>query len=160
MNLEPKIFFTKGTYAITINPDDKRQYIGPQRMIKFRNYINAQVLHLPQKGITYNLYIEISEQLDYKKFTCSNEKSKFPRLHLHGTITFHSKASIKYLLLYFLPQISTWSKYKINTINDINIWDKYCKKQQHIVNEEPITNTYVKTNRGHTAEKLLLFEEM
>ena len=56
------IFYDKGKYAITINPDDKHQfYNAGDRLQSFRSFMNEQMLCYPQYGITYTLYVELSE---------------------------------------------------------------------------------------------------
>lgn len=130
----PTLFYKKGTYAITINPTDKYQYYGKHdRLEKFKTFINEQLVHYPQYGIHYKLWIELSEP--------KNKTVNGPRLHLHGIITFHSKKSVKHFLLNEIYKITRYAVYDIDTIENMETWITYCTKQQHIIDEPPITNT-------------------
>ncbi len=129
------VIYNKGTYAVTLNPSDKWQAFGKvNRIEKVRDCIYSTFIHFPSKGIHYRLYLELSEPMN--SFKCPNG----PRVHVHGTITFHSKKAVKYFLLLGYYQITRIGILDIDTIEDKDLWDKYCKKQQHIIDMDPITN--------------------
>lgn len=135
-------FYEKGTYAITLNPCDKHQSFGNvQRLVKFRNFINESFLHYPQIGIHYKLFIELSECMDKLKISSEvNHQNNGPRLHIHGTLTFHSNKSVRRFLLVELYKLAKIGQVKIKQITDLEGWDKYCTKQKHIMNTSPISN--------------------
>ena len=99
-------FYKNGeTYSITICPSDTHQFVYFSRSMKklnlnqrynnFRNYIIKCLKDI--KSIEYKLYFELSEV----KNTHSN---KYPRLHLHGTITINSVEDFLLKDLYKLQQ--------------------------------------------------------
>lgn len=129
-------FYEKGWYSITINPSDKYQYFGKSdRMQQFRNHVHTGLLFLKAMHIDYHLYTELSEPKDNTKWSKNG-----PRLHCHGIIRFRSTLSIKNFLLMGIYNLTRWCIYDIDTIKDINIWEQYCLKQQHIIKEKPFCN--------------------
>lgn len=148
IDIEDKIVLHAGNvYAITVNPDDTHQYNGVQdRMKLFKDYVNALFLCLPQYGIDYKLYIEISECLINNE---RNNKRPFPRLHVHGFILFSSHDSIKSWLLFHSYRIGKHNDMMIKVIVDEQ-WTSYCTKQQDTINEAPIESVadiYSKVNK-------------
>ncbi len=135
-NKNPSNFLNKGVhYSITINLDDKHQYFGiDDRDKKAHSFMYEQLLHFKSIGITHELYMELSEPK-------SNSISKNgPRLHFHGTIMFHSCKSVKRFLLIEWYKLSRFSNFDIDTINDMDKWVLYCKKQQSIIKMSPLSN--------------------
>lgn len=130
----PTNFFEKGLYSVTINPDDKHQYFGNNdRLQKFRNFINEELISLPTIGIKYYFRIELSEPQD------NNTSQSGPRLHLHGIIQLCSKKAVKHLMLDVLYKWTRFSKYKLDTITSPEKWILYIMKQQHIMNTPAVT---------------------
>lgn len=136
MKLSPSNFLEKGFYAITINPDDKHQYFGKKDRLKlFRDFLHAQLLQLSEWHIDYSLCLELSEPKNNSKFSKNG-----PRLHVHGIIRFKATLSIKNFLLMGIYNITRYSNYDLDTIEDMQIWYNYCHKQQHIMKEKEFTN--------------------
>ena len=132
-SLNTKVFYDKGKYALTYNPCDQYQYFGQSnRLVQFKDFINETFVGYPSKGIHYELYIELSEP--------RNKTRTGPRLHIHGTLKFHSKKAVRWFLLIGFYQLLQNGILDLDTINNQQIWDQYCKKQQHIINVPPITN--------------------
>jgi len=128
-----EVFYKNGeTYSITICPSDMHQFVYFSRSMKklnlnqrynnFRNYIIKCLKDI--KSIEYKLYFELSEV----KNTHSN---KYPRLHLHGTITINSVEDFLLKDLYKLQQ--RLDLIDIDSIEDKEYWHKYCIKQQDIL---------------------------
>lgn len=136
MKLTPNNFLEKGYYAITINPSDKHQYFGKKDRIQlFRNFLHEQLLSLSQWRIGYSLCLELSEPKSN-----STASKNGPRLHVHGIIRFTSTLSIKNFLLMGMYNMTRYSNYDIDTIDNMQIWYDYCHKQQHIMKEKEFTN--------------------
>lgn len=134
-----KIFYEKGLYSVTVNPDDKHQYFGkPNRLELFRNFINEAFLAWPEYGITYYFTIELSEPKDNTKYG-----EHGPRLHLHGIVKLCSKNAVKKLLMDELYKLTKFSKYQFDTITHPTVWVTYMNKQQHILQTNPITSLAV-----------------
>lgn len=127
-------------YAITINPDDSKQYNKREtknlydRMAKVKAYINETMLCLPQFSIEYELYLELSEPSD-------STFGRYPRIHVHGLIRFDNNKSINQWLLYEFYRIMEHNMICIKPIDNLLEWEKYCKKQQHIIKQSPITSS-------------------
>lgn len=127
------VYYGKGYYSVTINPDDKHQYLAhSDRLQKFRNYANELLLPLAPLGIEYKFNIELSEPRDCQ---CT---SIGPRLHLHGVLHFCSKKSVRQFLLNEFYRITRSSYMELDTIDDPGIWIKYCEKQQLIMDTPSI----------------------
>lgn len=124
-----KIWYLPDRYAITISPNDCHQFFGkPNRLNRCKSFIHEQFIHLTNFNIHYTLYAELSEPRD-------NTISKNgPRIHFHGIIYFGNPKAVRQFLLYEWYLLSRYSKFKIDTINDIKVWHAYCIKQQMVMN--------------------------
>ncbi len=110
-------------YAITLNPKDKFQFFGRKdRFHRFRNLMYEELLTFPGK---YELYIEISEPRGMHTAGYAG-----PRLHLHGWIEFSSVTTLEQFLLLFYYKLLRFTSVDIDTIDDIDKWLLYCKKQK------------------------------
>lgn len=129
--LEPKLIPCR-EYAITIAPCNNKQYNSPQnidnknRYQSFRAYWARYIEKLSLYTINLKMTIEISEPFNLKK------DSLGPRLHLHGTIEFGSRLAIQNFLLYEYYNLLKYNHVDIDTIEDPDYWQRYCKKQ-HIL---------------------------
>lgn len=139
-----ELFYKKNTiYSITINPDDKHQYYGSlNRLEKVRGFVYEQLLCLRGYHIDYSIYMELSEPKSnaYNKVTKRQQSPSGPRYHYHGIIGFRSTLSVRRFLDTVMYNLSRWCIYDIDSIGDASIWKKYCKKQQHIIKQPPLTN--------------------
>lgn len=134
---DPTVFYDKGSYAITINPDDKHQWDGKfDRLQLFKNWMNELMLPLPVKGIEYYLNVELSEPNE----SIVKGSIKKPRLHCHGYIVFRSKKAVRAWLLTEFYRVSKESHVFIKRIDNWDKWFTYITKQQHIMDTSPITN--------------------
>lgn len=125
MNLE-NFYYTRTDYAITINPMDKYQFFNKDdRFQRFRNFMYAQLIGLDGHGVKYTFYIEISEPRGHH-----TQGYMGPRLHLHGTITFPTKAALGYWLLYGYSMLCKIGDTDVDTIQDKDLWQQYCSKQR------------------------------
>lgn len=114
-------------YSITINPNDKYQFHGTDDRIKrFRDFMYEQFLQLDAYKINYRFNMELSEPRSMPPGHSG------PRLHVHGKIQFTSNYSINRFLTLFLYKVSRFASIDIDTIEHPEIWDDYCKKQQHL----------------------------
>lgn len=131
-----KLLYDKGVYALTINPDDKHQFVGkPDRLSKFRNMMYESLLCYSQYGIQYTMWIEISEP--DSNVSCSLG----PRLHLHGILKFCSKKAVRHFLLTEFYKLTRYSVIKLKPIDNIDQWLKYCTKQQHIMDTPMLSSS-------------------
>lgn len=130
---EPKNLIEKDIYySMTLNPNDKYQFAGkPDRMQLFRNTYYGIMVGWTETN--YLFYTELSEPKNVNG-------TIGPRLHLHGFIKFTSNKAIKNFLLHEVYKLSKLGIVDIDTISDEEYWKKYCKKQQHIIMEKPLTN--------------------
>lgn len=131
--VEPKNLLEKDVYySMTLNPNDKYQYPGKQdRMQLFRNTYYG--IFVGWTDTNYLFYTELSEPKNVNG-------TIGPRLHLHGFIKFTTNAAIKRFLLHEHYKLNRIGIVDIDTIDDQEYWKKYCKKQQHIIMEKPLTN--------------------
>ncbi len=128
-----KIFYTVNKiYSLTINFNDS-YHSGRGGILKSFNLIhNAVHEYIDYDDDTrYILHFDISEPKEMRK-------GKFPRLHLHGCIKFKSSQAIRYWLLYSCNNLSKVASIYIDTIDNVEIWEKYCKKYDHITDIKPI----------------------
>lgn len=128
--LHPKV-----TYAITINPDDKRQYFTAppasykQRLKEFKTrWRKAFVEFFDLYDTDYHLFLECSEP--YRK----GQDPRPPRLHFHGYIRFHDAEAVLQFLLVTTRALQTMANIIIDTIDPSTSWKyvDYCEKQQYL----------------------------
>jgi len=119
-------------YALSINPSDKYQYFStPKRYRKVHSHLYNEL-----QGLTcyYKLYIEISEP----------NQQLFPpfqgaRIHAHGYIVFRTRKELGKFLEHDLTRLLKTHTLKITTIENTDLWLKYCQKQ-HIYKDNILTN--------------------
>ncbi len=120
-------------YSLTITPNDKMQRFGQQkRFIKVRQFIYELFLSC---NFIYDMIIEISEPHSFKV-----AGYKGPRLHAHGVILFRDNNELKQFLLNDYYKLQRQSGIDIDTINDLDVWSKYCNKQKLFVNNRISNN--------------------
>lgn len=125
-SLEPKYKKNK-YYAITIQPNDKIQYLGnpyKARILKVRSYYH-QILK--DYSIPYYINLEMSEPIGSLAQGTSGS-----RLHYHGIITFESTKHIQQFLLEIQYKLLRQSRLEISKINDPSSWLNYINKQNLI----------------------------
>lgn len=142
-----EIFYeAQKTYSLTIAPSDYNQGFNDKTyMVKIYRYsvdyidrlknvtTKLNEILLPyNRDIQYILHTDISEPRDIN--------GNIPRIHFHGVIRFKTNDKILKWLLSILPQLSTFGIVNIDTIDDMNHWEKYCKKYDHITNTPPLKN--------------------
>lgn len=123
--------YQKGVpYSITINPHDNYQFLkeqsGKDRLMKFINYMNEVLMPLTKMRIEYYFCIELSEPFKIR------HRSSGSRLHLHGIIRFNSSYSVFQFLSHFSSKLAEVGDTDIDTIGDLDEWDLYIHKQNHI----------------------------
>lgn len=102
-------------YAFTANPCDDYQYFEKDEM---EARIKSVQLYLQSYFIKCNAVIG-----------AWGEVSSKGRLHIHGTIKFHSQ---KHIYAFFVEDIHRMLRkctMEIDTISDENVWSTYCRKQ-------------------------------
>lgn len=119
-------YYTINTlYAITINPTDSYQFFGQRnRLAQSRSYFQLLTTSFP--GILH-LWIEYSEPRGMHTAGYNG-----PRLHAHGWFTFTNKKQIGKFLEHGYYLLLRSNAVDIDTINDMDSWLKYCKKQKLI----------------------------
>lgn len=144
---EPKVFYSPGIYSITLNPQDKFQYLGQaNRLEKFRDMINELFLCWPELGIDYVLHIELSEPRGNMI-----HQSSGPRLHIHGTFKLRTNKAVFNFLIKEIYSLLRIGNLDIDTINDFDKWNTYCLKQfrvfpknKHVISNLILENQTVK----------------
>lgn len=133
---DPKIFYDKGYYSVTLTAHDKYQFEDkPDRMIRFINHVTDLLLAWPQYGIQYQLYLELTEPKEVKHHSVGS------RLHLHGIIKLCSKNAVRHFLLHEMTKLSNnLGQFEMDTIDGTDYWYKYCTKQQHIIQTPPLAS--------------------
>lgn len=136
--LTKKPFYECGeVYSFTLNPDDKCQFVGKaDRLQRFKNFVYELFVQLDSHGVEYAWEIDISEP---RKIN-----GNYPRLHIHGVLHFAKPTAIRHFLLMWLPMIHNHCYFDIDTCDDIEIWEEYCKKYKHITKMKTFTNKKVR----------------
>lgn len=138
-NADTKVFLAKpGVYAFTVNPEDKlgQQWCPVKKSKGDHDRLERFTAKLTKDlndilfgiGIDYMLVIEASEPIR-GNHAPGKQKS---RLHGHGLIRFNTIDSIRDFLLYVTPQLDQIASYKIDYLNDPDVWHRYCHKQQFL----------------------------
>lgn len=121
-------------YSLTINPNDNNQGLMGKcpltRMAIIKQNITS-ILEKDNKDIAYLLHVDISEPR-----VCN--ENMYPRVHFHGVITFRTNAAILNWQLFILRKLSRISQVKIDSIDDMDYWVKYCRKYDSITGIRPI----------------------
>lgn len=125
-------------YSVTINPCDSHQKFNT--LNRFDNFVKMMKTMFYEifdsKGIAYIGNIEVSEP---RKLI----ESKGPRLHWHGRILFNKNEQIFQWLTEDLGKLARLGSVDIDIINDIVVWDHYCRKQTCIMPEKAcLYNSY------------------
>lgn len=132
MDEKKQPFYTPNTwYSITLCPSDSFQYFGkPDRYRKFYNTLYEALLSVHFK---YKMYIEISEPRGVIK-------GNGPRLHTHGILYLPTRKSVKNFLLEDIYKLTRIGIIEIDTIDDMMIWQQYCRKHFDILRFKPLSN--------------------
>lgn len=148
------VFFKKDSYySVTINPEDKFQYMGtPDRFKRFRSLMYELFLSLSAQHIRYKFNIELSEPKN-------NKHGSGPRYHVHGWILFRSTHSIFQFLDNTYYRWTRLGHVDIDSINDLSKWEKYMSKQAHIFRISPILSSahdklFIKEGVGDSSPEL------
>lgn len=135
MSLTKTPFYkTNVLYSVTINPNNRCQGTikggAHSRLVD----VKTQVWNVLNKhpDIKYLLHLDISEPL--------NLNNNFPRVHFHGVVMFTTELAIRDWLLVVLYKLHNWCNIDIDTISDTSIWEKYCRKYDHITKIPPLQN--------------------
>lgn len=107
-------------YTLSINPDDNYQFFketGRERIKKATNHMVYLLRQYP--NIKMSLTIDVS---------------RAGRVHWHGTIIFVHYDNIKDFYLEYIHSILEHHTVEIDTIKDIEVWNKYCNKTIHLYN--------------------------
>lgn len=115
--LNPEDVDLNTLYSVSINPkqqfDDRKSSSYLKRFSMMIEYVHKWLDH----GQDYFSYVLFPE--------CKNG-----RIHFHGVIKFIQPLKFDMLVLPLWKELWT---YEIDTIDDINVWFKYCTKQQSIL---------------------------
>ena len=96
-----------------------------QRLIAFNKFLQCTYFDL-FKYCSYTLYVELSDPQEWDKYS-----GKYPRFHLHGTITMPD--AVEELLYFKLNTPSLISQYGRVQINNLRPdWKDYCTKDQQL----------------------------
>lgn len=134
MSLKTPFYKTNTLYSITLNPNDAHQGHlkggSHGRLVEVKSQVWTVLNKYPD--IYYILHLDISEPLKISK--------NFPRVHFHGVVMFPTNKAIQIWLLDTLRVLGNWCNIDIDTIDDVSLWEKYCKKYDTITNITPLQN--------------------
>lgn len=116
---------TETKYSITINPSDRIQYYSkPGRL----NMIHKRMVRIVN-SMKHWCDVELYPEYSFSENSHAT-KSEGPRLHYHGTIQIKD---LDYFLELGYTALKDVSQFEIDTIEDPDVWDTYCKKGQSIM---------------------------
>lgn len=113
--ISPEEVSTDGWYTFNLNPSEQYEFEGSPISRWNKCYQNIQGL--------------ISRFVDCATIEGNLEISRSGRVHMHGYIKYKKIADF-YLIL---PMVSRFAHIEIDTIDDINIWDKYVTKSEDVL---------------------------
>lgn len=119
-------------YAITLNPNDARQFwdlYNENRVQSMEGYVNTYLLKYYKDFCSLIIYMESSPN---------------GRLHFHGTIMFYCYGDIKRFVLSEINKIQKQWHIDMDTIKDEKIWETYCSKQNRFFEGPYKTNDLFK----------------
>lgn len=122
IKITPSMFRPQVIYTITINPEEQYE----QHNDRIERVVKLVRRRMDKLSLQYNLYTELSNPL-------TPTKHRFPRVHFHGLMLFETTSQIAkwYNEDYF--KLSALGYFEIDTLGDLNIWHKYCTKEQDIM---------------------------
>lgn len=131
-------------YSITINPSEKYQHFGhPNRLTKFENEV-SEVFRGCAEHVEFLFYVELSEprgnligSVSKTTGSCNHQGS---RLHIHGIFRLIGNNGVREFLLTYMYKWLQLGFTNIDTCDDMDKWERYCKKQQVIMRLKPWTN--------------------
>ncbi len=108
-------------YSFTINAQSQFwKHNGLQRVKKLQTH-----------------YKEILSNIsDYCEFNLTPEMSKVGRWHYHGTIRWTDEYLLFMWLLVGVNKLTNTSVFEIDTINNMDHWNKYCSKDKAIMSPQ------------------------
>lgn len=136
--ISPEMIKCNTLYSITINPDDDNQawnFTGDERIDVVATNLELRIIQFPNAVID-----------------CHMEISRNGRLHFHGTILFGANKDI---LDFYLNRIRTFQMHynlEIDTIDDVRVWDEYCKKSKHLIDKNVTTKTALEKRKKISAK--------
>lgn len=132
-NKSQKMAWKNGNYKIKIIPLEN---IKLGEFYTFSLNMSDQYDSLEQSIMAYKYFLK-KYCSDLSKFELYFEISPTGRLHMHGIIVFESNIAI--VKWYHNNNIiKNIASYEIDTIDNMETWQIYCKKQQHILMDEPL----------------------
>lgn len=128
-NILPNMFDVGIYYAITINPSDLCQHRNDpkDRIRKMHNKYVRIFRRWDNMGIKNTMFPELSTPMD------SKYPSRMPRYHFHGKIMFQDYGALLKWYDYLWVEIQKNNIVDIDTIEDIDYWDKYCSKNSKVM---------------------------
>lgn len=137
-------------YTISINPVDMHQHFGDiNRLRKFRRLMHPLFVGL-EEVMKFRFNIELSEPRGPLAGNPTNKSNPYfmgPRLHIHGRFKLLNNEGVLEFLLHIMHKWASLGRIEIDTIKDIDVWDKYCEKHMHIMNLKAYTNVKFKNDR-------------
>lgn len=124
---ESKFTYTKHTiYEITINPDDKHQFVNKRdtRVHNVQQFLRE--LLEGQEDTVFHLFPEVSMP-QYG----NQSKNRYARVHFHGIILFKTDMAIRKFLLDCWHRLTSCTSIQLNTFRPDH-WTEYCRKQKHL----------------------------
>lgn len=113
-------------YTFTWNPDDAHQGWKAERETDRISQVRAYFINLVVNKLNATIKAEL-------------EVSPLGRLHFHGTIKFNSLQAIKRFYVMDIRNLLNNAQIEIDSIEDDEVWDTYCRKQNEVMQEHTIT---------------------
>lgn len=113
----------KEVYTFTIAPDDKHQYL--RRPCRLRLVVDdVRDLLYTYLGSSYKY--EVRPEISFPAVT---QQGSGGRVHFHGIIYLSPEDKCR-LYTDVLPYLSLWTRIEIDTIEDLEVWKNYIKKEE------------------------------
>lgn len=139
-SLEQK-YDTTNYYALTIQPEDKLQFLGKKPTARIMSIRQHYYSLLQEAQFPYYINLEISEPTG-----SLHNGTSGGRLHYHGIIKFNNNKQITSFLLEYQYKLLRQARIEISKINDKEAWLKYIHKQTLLSKDITIlTNWDIKT---------------
>lgn len=138
-SIAPEDIDVNAIYSLTINPKNQFEDV---RNSRFKTRA-SDVMKV------WNVLLELDSK---DTFSCVLYiESKNGRVHFHGVLQIHDPLRFD---IFVLPRWQGACTYEIDTIGDLEVWYKYCKKQQHLWKDAGQETTLIKVG-SHKQCKLV-----
>lgn len=118
LNIPPEDINVNTFYTFSFNPEEQPL---------FEKFYKMKLNNLSDWSMQMK---KIFDSLHYCKIEVNMEISRRSRFHFHGVIRISDPL---HFVIHDLKMLAHYGTYEIDKINNNEVWNAYCEKQQHLI---------------------------